>query len=266
MRGEPGNVAERGLERGARTRRRKVVFESDLQGPGHRRAAPPIDFQALPAGEDVRDEYGVAFHRPHLDGSPGHLLDEADAVARADHVADLERSLQCQRNPREQVPECLLQGQTDDRGDDRGGRQERRQAGGEHDLEQGAEGEAEDEEADDLANERGRGRPSAELVGDVEEQEVDQSRDDQGAGDADCEGAVVVSPRVGEGHMERGQEEDDAADDGEDPDRRKHPARAGGGEVRESDGHRAAILAAVAAGSSDSWNRRIAAMPAIRPR
>ena len=153
----PGQVADGGLERGAGLRRPRVVLEADAQDARHRRAAAPEHLEPLPAREAVGDQDRVPLHRADLDRAPGELLDEADGLGRANHVADLDRALEGEGQTGEEVPERFLEREARRRRvmtaevASSAGRLAR-----EDDLEQDAEGDAEEHEADDLAQERRR--------------------------------------------------------------------------------------------------------------
>ncbi len=124
---------------------------------------------------------------------------------------------------------------------------------------------AEDEERDDLAKERGRRRALSQPEPQLEDEEVEEPRDDERGGDADDEGAVVLSRRSGQRDAEPREEEDEAGREEQDDERRDETARRVE-EARRPLAHRAEILASAALGSAASWKSRIAAMPAIRSR
>jgi hypothetical protein len=114
----------------------------------------------LGLGHDaVRDDEVVLLAdelEPHR--APAHLLDLPGELAHLDPVARLERALQHQRQPGEQVRQRLLQGKAeDDR--ERGGRgDEGRDIHAEARAEQDHQDEAADDGGDDVAND-GRGLP-----------------------------------------------------------------------------------------------------------
>jgi hypothetical protein len=263
MRHDPGNVAHRAFEHLGNAGRGSVVFQPDLEPPGHRQAAPPIHLEPLATGHAVGYEDRVPVHGPDLDGPPRELLDETDLVPGAHHVSDVHRALEGQGEPGEEVAEGLLEREADDRRDDGRSREDRAEVGVERRLQEHREHQSEHNDRDDLTQQGGRRGATAQAITDVEEEIVEQARDEQSACKPDGEETVVAGVGIHHGHAEPRQRENGAGHDHEEREGRENPPRSGE-QVRHPHGHRSAIRSATARGSPASWKRRTAAIPEIR--
>ncbi len=87
------------------------------------------DLDDLASEHRVADDDDLVLERPDLDAAPRYLFDDADPAVALDiyDIADLERLVGLQGNSGEEVPERVLQRETDNDSEDRGTRKERRQ-------------------------------------------------------------------------------------------------------------------------------------------
>ena len=122
----------------------------------------------------------------------------------------------------------------------------------------------EDDDADELAQERGRGGAAPEAVADVEDDESEQAREEKRSGHADREPAVVPRARIRHRHVEPGEDEYEPDDEQESCGRGQDASVRPRRRSERRAAHAAAILCAAARGSAASWNKRMAATPAIR--
>ena len=105
-----------------------------------------------------------------------------------------------------------------------------------------------------MAQESRRVRTTAEPIADVEDEDIEEPREEERAGDSDDEDAVVLpGRRVGNRDLESRQEKDQAAGQNEDHESRQEaPRRVDQARVASGRRHRAAILSATPRGSGAS--------------
>jgi hypothetical protein len=102
-------LARHGEQHLAHLVRRIVVAEAELQRLRALAHRPGIVGEGLAVERGVRDHAQDAARREHMHRAPVDLLHHARGAADLDLVADLERPLHQQHDPREQVAERLLQ-------------------------------------------------------------------------------------------------------------------------------------------------------------